>query len=87
MNLHRDAEDDEENQARKAADDHDELGVAQIRKRAATKLKFDLDLSPKDVIAEELSDQHVYPEWDYRSNRYLPRNVRVLARIGDSAPC
>ena len=87
MNLHRDTEDDEENQARKASEDHDELGVAQIRKRAATKLKFDLDLSPKDVIAEELSDRHVYPEWDYRSNRYLPRNVRVLARIGDSAPC
>ena len=86
MNLHRDTEDDEENQARKASEDHDELGVAQIRKRAATKLKFDLDLSPKDVIAEELSDRHVYPEWDYRSNRYLPRNVRVLARIGDSAP-
>ena len=86
MNLHRDTEDDEENQARKAADDHDELGVAQIRKRAATKLKLDLDLSPKDVIAEELSDRHVYPEWDYRSNRYLPRNVRVLARIGDSVP-
>ena len=86
MNLHRDTEDDEENQARKAADDHDELGVAQIRKRAATRLKLDLDLSPKDVIAEELSDRHVYPEWDYRSNRYLPRNVRVLARIGDSAP-
>ena len=86
MNLHRDTEDDEENQARKASEDHDELGVAQIRKRAATKLKFDLDLSPKDVIAEELSDRYVYPEWDYRSNRYLPRNVRVLARIGDSAP-
>ena len=86
MNLHRDTEDDEENQARKASEDHDELGVAQIRKRAATKLKFDLDLSPKDVITEELSDRYVYPEWDYRSNRYLPRNVRVLARIGDSAP-
>lgn len=86
MNLHRDTEDDEENQARKASEDHDELGVAKLRKRAATKLKFDLDLSPKDVIAEELSDRYVYPEWDYRSNRYLPRNVRVLARIGDSAP-
>ncbi len=86
MNLHRDTEDDEENQARKALEDHDELGVAKLRKRAATKLKFDLDLSPKDVIAEELSDRHVYPEWDYRSNRYLPANVRVLARIGDSAP-
>jgi nitric oxide reductase NorD protein len=83
MNLHRDAEDDEEEQARKAADDQDELGIAQIQKRAATKLKLDLDLSPSDAVAEQLSDKHVYPEWDYRSSRYLPCNARVLARTGE----
>lgn len=86
MNLHREVDDGDEEQARKALDDHDELGVADIQKRAATKLKIDLDLSPQDVVAEALSDTHVYPEWDYRSARYLPRNVRVLARLGEEAP-
>ncbi len=86
MNLHRDVEDDEEENARKAAGDQDELGVADIQKKAATKLKMDLDLSPQDVVAEALSDTHTYPEWDYRSNRYLPHNVRVLARTGEEAP-
>ncbi len=83
MNLHRDVEDDEEDNARKAADDHDEIGVTQHEKRAATLLKIDLDLSPADVDAERVSGEHTYPEWDFRSSRMQPDHVRVLERVAD----
>lgn len=85
MNLHRDVEDDEEDSARKAADDHEEIGVTQMKRRAATRLKFDLDLSPADAEAERISGKHVYPEWDYRSNQYVKDAARVLERIGEEA--
>ncbi|MCB1505443.1 MAG: VWA domain-containing protein [Hyphomicrobiaceae bacterium] len=83
MNLHRDVEDDEEDNARKAADDHDEIGVTQHQKKAATLLKIDLDLSPADVDAERISGEHTYPEWDYRKARLQPGHVRVLERVAE----
>ncbi len=85
MNLHRDVEDDEEDSARKAADDHDEIGVTQMKRRAATRLKFDLDLSPADAEAERISGKHTYPEWDCRRQAYVPDATRVLERIGEEA--
>lgn len=85
MNLHRDVEDDEEDNARKAADDHEEIGVTQMKRRAATRLKFDLDLSPADAEAERISGKHVYPEWDYRKRAYLADATRVLERVGEEA--
>lgn len=83
MNLHRDVEDDEEDSARKAADDHEEIGVTQMKRRAATRLKFDLDLSPADAEAERISGKHVYPEWDYRKRSYVADAARVLERVGE----
>ncbi|MGD9670529.1 MAG: nitric oxide reductase activation protein NorD [Hyphomicrobiaceae bacterium] len=83
MNLHRDVEDDEEDNARKAADDHDEIGVTAHEKRASTLLKIDLDLSPADVDAERVSGEHVYPEWDFRRGRMQPDYVRVLERVAE----
>lgn len=83
MNLHRDVEDDEENNARKAADDHDEIGVTKHEKRAATLLKIDLDLAPADVDNERISGEHTYPEWDCRSGSHLQHHVRVLERVAD----
>ena len=86
MNLHRDVEDDEEERAKKAADDHDEIGVTTLRKRAKTLLKIDLDLAPADVDHERLSDTFVYPEWDYRRQAALPAHARVLERQCEEAP-
>ncbi|MEW5962843.1 MAG: VWA domain-containing protein [Pseudomonadota bacterium] len=85
MNLHRDVEDDEEQQAQKAADDHDEIGVANLQKRPKTLLKMDLDLAPADVDAERLSDAFVYPEWDYRRKAEIADHARVLERKGEEA--
>jgi nitric oxide reductase NorD protein len=80
MNLHRNVEDDEEDAARKAADDHDEIGIGRLERKAATRLAIDLDLAPADMDAERLSDALTYREWDFRRQTNLPDHVRVLER-------
>lgn len=86
LNLHRDVEDDEEEQAKKAADDHDEIGLANVRKKAATRLAFDLDLAPEEVAGDRLAGRHVYPEWDCRRGAYLPAHAVVLAGLAEPGP-
>ncbi|MCB1328028.1 MAG: nitric oxide reductase D protein [Maritimibacter sp.] len=79
VNLNRRVEDDDEDSAKKAADDADEIGLGQIAKAPATRLRLHLDLAPEDADREALSAAHVYPEWDVRRGVYLPGHARVLA--------
>lgn len=83
LNLNRRVEDDDPETAKKAADDADELGLADVDKRPATRLAFDLDLAPQDLDRERLSGEVLLPEWDYRSGRYLPEQARVLESEGE----
>lgn len=78
INLNRRVEEDDNDDARKAADDMDEIGLGQISKAPATRLKLHLDLAPEDVDREALSGTATYPEWDARSGAYLPAHARVL---------
>ncbi len=78
INLNRRIEDDENDDAKKAADDAEEIGLGQISKAPATRLKLHLDLAPEDVDREALSGSVTYPEWDVRTGSYLANHVRVL---------
>lgn len=78
LNLNRRVEDDDEDTAKKAADDQDEIGLAQVQKAPATRLKLHLDLAPEDVDRERISGQFTYPEWDVRTHAYMPAHARVL---------
>lgn len=78
VNVNRGVEDDEEEDARKAADDLDEITVAQHTKKPATRIRLDLDLPPDAVLGESLTGSHTYPEWDYRQGIFLPHHCRVL---------
>lgn len=78
LNLNRRVEDDDEANARKAADDANEMAMTDIDQRPATRLAFDLDLAPHDVDREVLSGEQTYPEWDYRSGAYNRDHARVL---------
>lgn len=84
LNLSRRVEDDDIDNAKKAADDQDEIGLGQIAKSPATRLKLHLDLAPEDVDREALSAELTYPEWDARAGAYLPAHVRVL--VSPAAP-
>lgn len=78
INLNRRVEDDDTDDAKKAAEDADEIGLGQISKAPATRLKLHLDLAPEDVDREALSGSQTYPEWDVRTGTYLADHVRVL---------
>lgn len=86
LNINRRVDDDDEDNARKAADDQDEIGLAPVPQRARTRLRLHLDLTPEEAEFERLAGQHVYPEWDHRTKTYLPDYCRVLAGKADPAP-
>ncbi|WP_432448452.1 nitric oxide reductase activation protein NorD [Aliiroseovarius marinus] len=83
LNMNRRVEDDDEDNARRAAEDQDELALGQVSKKTATRLKFHLDLSPEDADRERLSGKHMYPEWDHRTASYIPDHARVLSSVAD----
>lgn len=79
VNVNRQVEDDDEIGARQAADDLPELTVGANRKRAATRLKIDVDIAPAKAEATPLTGEFSYPEWDYKQRRYRPNYCRVIA--------
>ncbi|MCF4099250.1 nitric oxide reductase activation protein NorD [Maritalea mediterranea] len=83
MNLNRRVDDDDNDDAKKAADDQDEIGLGQISKAPATRLKLHLDLAPEDVDRERLAGKVLYPEWDTRTNAYLPDHCQVFESKGE----
>ena len=86
LNLRRAIDDDSVENAQKAADDLDELSLANVAERPANAISFDLDLAPQDVERMRLSGRFLYPEWDYRSGQYLPDHCQVLHSTAP-APC
>lgn len=78
MNLNRSVDDDEDENAQKAADDQDEITLSKVDKRAATRLRLHLDLSPADADHEALAGVFTYPEWNHQSRSYMKDHCRVL---------
>ena len=85
LNLNRRIEDDDEDTAKKAADDQEEISLTQVPQKARTRLRLHLDLSPEDTDFERLAGTHLYPEWDHRKKVYLPDYCRVLAGTAEPA--
>ncbi len=78
LNLNRRVDDEDEDNARKAADDLDEINLARVPQKARARLRLHLDLSPTEADFEHISGKHMYPEWDHRKRTYAPAYCRVL---------
>ncbi len=78
MNLNRSVDDDDDENAQKAADDQDDITLSKVDKRAATRLRLHLDLSPADADHEALASEFTYPEWNHQSRSYMQDHCRVL---------
>ncbi|CUW41080.1 NorD protein required for nitric oxide reductase (Nor) activity [Magnetospirillum sp. XM-1] len=78
VNVNRGADDTDEEEAKKAADDMDVITLSKNARRAATKLKFDLDLPPSATDTTRLTGEFLLPEWDWRANAYHPDHCSVL---------
>lgn len=78
MNLNRSVDDDDNENAQKAADDQDTITLSKVDKRAATRLRLHLDLSPAEADHEKLAGTFTYPEWNHKSRSYMDAHCRVL---------
>ncbi|ADE14697.1 von Willebrand factor type A [Nitrosococcus halophilus Nc 4] len=81
VNVNRAVEDEDEDAAKEVADTMEELALGSHQRRAATKLKFDLDLAPNDVDPSALIAELAYPEWDYRRQSYHEDHCRVVSQV------
>ncbi|HYD31101.1 MAG TPA: VWA domain-containing protein [Azospirillaceae bacterium] len=78
-NINRAIEDDDVENAKRAAEDLDELTLGQHERPAATRLKLDLDRPGEAVDAVPIVAELTYPEWHYKRGAYLPDHCRVIA--------
>ncbi|MBY6058638.1 nitric oxide reductase activation protein NorD [Leisingera daeponensis] len=85
LNMNRMVDDDDNENAQKAAEDQDHITLSQHMRRAASRLRVSLDLSPQDAEHERLAGQFTYPEWNHRLDKYMPGHTRVLEAEGKPA--
>ena len=84
LNLNRAADDDEEENARKAANDLDEINLASHQHKTSTNLKLEVDVAGAAVDTTPLNEPLMYPEWDYRSGRYHQDHCAVFASMAET---
>jgi nitric oxide reductase NorD protein len=77
VNLNRLVEDEEDEEAKRAAEQIEEIVISPHKRRAATRLRVDLDLPPDEVVGGRLQGTHTYPEWNHRKQMYLPDHCIV----------
>lgn len=82
MNINRAVEDDDEEGAKKALDDAEELRLSTHSRKAATRLKVDLDIAAAGADLGAIAEAN-YPEWNWRRNQLVPDCVRVISRIAE----
>nr|WP_241262978.1 VWA domain-containing protein [Parahaliea mediterranea] len=81
VNLNRMVDDEPDDKAGRTAEQLDQLTLSPHIKRAASRLNVELELAPDTVLAGQLEGEFTYPEWDYRKQRYLPKQSRVLTGL------
>lgn len=79
VNVNRLVDDEKDPDAARNADQLDELTLAPHQQRAAARLRMELDLPREEAVGEALNATLTYPEWHYRSQRFLPDHCVVVA--------
>jgi nitric oxide reductase NorD protein len=59
----------------------EEITLSPHHKRAAARIRLDLDLPPEANAGDALTGGGTYPEWDYRQKRLLPAHCRVVTEV------
>jgi nitric oxide reductase NorD protein len=81
VNVNRMIDDEEDKNAKRNAEQMDEITLSPNKQRAASQLRMDLDLSPTAADGGQLNGTHTYPEWNYRKQSYQQDHCCVLAGI------
>ena len=83
INLNRRVDDADPEEARRAAEQLDELSLDDTDQQATTRLRMKLDLPDREVDTTPLAAVITYPEWHYRRGAYLPDHCAVHAGVAD----
>ena len=86
VKVDRATEEDEDDGADQAADDLNQISVAQDGKSAASRLRFDLDLPSAAQDDQPLGSGILLPEWHYRKQLLQPGHCRLQPMIARAAP-
>ena len=81
VNLNRVVEDNDDEEARRAAEEIEEVVLSPHKQRAATRMRMDLDLATDEATGNRLKGARLYPEWNHRKQCYLPDHCQVLTAV------
>jgi nitric oxide reductase NorD protein len=87
VRVNRATDDDENPDAERAADDMDQLAIADGGQASASRVRFDLDLPSAAADDLPLGDGERLPEWDWRSRQLRPEHCALqLVSARDPQP-
>lgn len=76
--LDRCADDSEDDDVQKVADDLDKLSLSRSGQLGASRLRLDMDLPSAAEDDIPLGDGMLFPEWDWRKQQLRPAHCRVI---------
>jgi nitric oxide reductase NorD protein len=85
VRVNRAFDDDENPNARNAANDLDKLSLTRDGQTAVSRVKFDLDLPSASEDDTPIGPGIALPEWDYRKGLLLPRHCHLQPMLADDA--
>ncbi len=88
IKMDRALDEDENEDAEKAADDLDFLSITEGETTSASRIRFDLDLPAEADDDIKLVDGILLPEWDCRKQRLQPEHCSLQMLVArDAEPC
>lgn len=85
VRVNRETEEDEDEQAGRAAEDMEAMAVVRDDKPTKRKLRLDLDLPAVDEENQQISGDILLPEWDFKRDALLPDHCRLLPLVAHKA--
>lgn len=85
VRVNRSTDDEDDGNAKAAANDMDALSIAPDGQTLASRVKFDLDLPSSSIDDVPLGEGQAFPEWDFKRGLLQPAHVLVQAtqaRVG-----
>jgi nitric oxide reductase NorD protein len=88
LKVNRPTDEDDRQDAERAADDLDVMSVARDNRTIASRLRFDLDLPPEQADDLPLNAGILLPEWHYQKRRLQADYCRIQPLVARQAiPC
>lgn len=85
IKVNRPTDDDENEDAKRAADEMDIITVTRDGKSTASRIRFDLDLPPEESDDAPLCEGILLPEWHYKKQELLKDYCRLQPMIAADA--